>query len=144
MFRNNANRARVGSHPATYQEVMKWATSAVATEGLSSLTMLQGEAYNCNDGRIPKLPQSQVQAKAHNSGLNKATGRGGKKESKGNKMTYAGNNKAFVTCGSICIQYNGRNGGCTQKNCQRRHVCMAEDENGTICGGNHSIRDHED
>ena len=129
MFRNNANRARVGSHPATYQEVMKWATV---------------EAYNCNDGRIPKLPQSQVQAKAHNSGLNKATGRGGKKESKGNKMTYAGNNKAFVTRGSICIQYNGRNGGCTQKNCQRRHVCMAEDENGTICGGNHSIRDHED
>ena len=144
MCRTNATRARAGSHPATYQEVMKWATSAVAKEGLSSLTMLQGEVYSCEDGRIPKLPQNQLQAEppatpTNNRGAERG---GGKNDSKGNKKTYAGNNKAFLTRGSICMQFNGCASGCTQVNCQRKHVCMAEDEQGVICGGDHSILEH--
>ena len=74
---------------------------------------------------------------------NKGAGRGGgRKDPKGNRKTYAGNNKAFLTRGSICMQFNGSASGCTQVNCQRKHVCMAEDAQGVICGGNHSILEH--
>ena len=67
-------------------------------------------------------------------GNGKKDGDGNRKKGKKPKMTSDGH--------TVCFRLNGDK-GCSQRNCQLKHVCNVVMPNGAICGCSHSRKNHD-